>query len=212
MFNAAAIVESTSGRLVIVGGGGDGIWWTDGDLITGSFTASIFAGASGLRGPLMEMYGGTFYTFSQGTGTGPGSGWISCDDCVNFLLADEIIPTAQGGYGSKLGPTEILVVAPSFDNPTTETSAYYSDNGGEDFVASEPWIVSSIGERPVMLAIRSNGTPIVVARQGGVFASSDTAQGVVGTRTTCPLANAGLLPARPLLLCGHSIQQNPCDH
>jgi hypothetical protein len=159
----------------------------------------------------MEMYGGTFYTFSQGTLTGPGSGWISCDDCENFFGVNEIIPANEAGYGVKLGPTEILIVAPDFDNPTTATSAYYSSNGGENFVKNDPWLVSGVGERPVLLALRSNGTPIVVARGGGVFLSGDTARGVAGERTVCPLANAGLAAARPLILCG-GVLSNICDN
>ena len=196
------IVKSTSGRLIIVGGGGGPIQWTDGDLLTGSFTDSIFNGVSGVRGPLMEMYGGTLFTFSQGTLTGNGASWISCDNAENFGLSGDLIPQNHGGFGAKLGPTELLVVAPSFSNPVTETCAYYSANGGEDFVISEPWLVSGTGELPVSLDIRTNGTPIVVCRGGGVFSSSDKARGVAGTRTQCPLANAGLAPARRLILCG----------
>jgi hypothetical protein len=211
MFNAGSIVRSTSGRLVIVAGGAGGIWWTDGDLLTGTFTDAQFSGASGIRGPLMEMYGGTFYTFSQGTLTGPGSGWISCDDCENFFGVDAIIPGNEQGFGVKLGPSEILIVAPDFDNPTTATSAYYSADGGENFFKNDPWLVSGVGERPVLLALRSGGRPIVVARGGGVFICSDTARGVAAPRTDCPLANAGLFAAAKVNLCGAPIAVNQCD-
>lgn len=202
MISYSQILQSTTGRLVVVGGGASGIFWTDGDLLTGAFTASVFSGASGVRGPLMQMYGGTWFTFSQGTSTGPGSKWISCDDAEHFNGFDALIPANETGFGTKLGPTELLVVAPDFDNPTTATSAYYSENGGETIQQSEPWLVSAVGERPVNIGIRTDGTPIVVARGGGVFTSSDKARGVAGTRTICPLANAGLAPARRLVLCG----------
>lgn len=202
MASYASLVQSTSGRLVVVQGGTGGIFWTDGDLLTGTFTAAVFNGASGVRGPLMEMYGGTFFTFSQGTLTGPGSGWVSCDDCENFNGTAALIPQNRGGFGVKLGPTELLVVAPGFADPTTQTCAYYSSNGGEDFIASQPWLVSGTGEMPVNIDIRTNGSPIVVCRGGGVFISSDKVRGVFSPRTVCPLANAGLAAARPLLLCG----------
>ncbi len=206
------IVRSTSGRLLLIGGGSTGIWWTDGDLLTGTFTDASFDGAFGVRGTLMEMYGGTFFTFSQGTLTGPGSAWISCDDGANFMGSDALIPQNAGGYGIKLGPTEVLVVAPTFDAPTTETAAYYSANSGEDFQSSGPWSVSDVGERPVGMGLRTNGTPIVITRTGGIYLSGDRAQGIAGTRTICPLANAGLAAARPLVVCGHPLTHLCEDH
>ena len=207
----AEIVESTTGRLFIVNTGAGGIHWTDGDLLTGTFTDSIFSGVPGIRGPLIEMYGGTFFTFSQGTLTGPGTGWISCDDGANFSGTSPIIPQNRGGFGVKLGPVEILVVAPGFADPTTETCAYYSNDGGETFIVSEPWLVSGTGELPVNVDIRPNGTPIVVCRGTSVYVSGDKARGVIGERTICPLANAGLAAARKLILCG-GVLSNICDH
>jgi hypothetical protein len=110
-----------------------------------------------------------------------------------------------------LGPTEILVVAPSFSDPANKTSAYYSANGGETFVESTPWLVSTTGEIPVNLDLRSNGTPFVICRGTPVYTSNDKARGIAGTRTICPLANAGLAEARKLILCG-GVLSHICDN
>lgn len=205
------IVESTSGRLLVIGGAGPGIHYTDEDLLTGSFTSASVNGVI-TGGRVLQMYGSTFFTHAQGTLTGPGSTGLSCDDGANWFPGGVVIvPQNRGGACAKLGPTEILHVAPGFSDPATETSAYYSNDSGETFQVSEPWLVSGTGELPVGLDIRSNGTPIVVCRGGKVYVSGDKARGVAGTRTQCPLANAGLAAARKLVLCG-GVLSNICDN
>lgn len=199
------LYEPSSDRLFLVAGAGGGIYFTDdtGDLENAAWTQSTFSGASGVRGSLVAMYGGTLFTFSQGTITGPGGSWVSCDNGANFDSAgQDVVPQNQTGYMAKLGPTEALLVSPGFANPTTETASYYTSDGGESFIVSDPWIASSVGESPVLVAVRTNGTPIVVTRTGGVYVSSSTARGVADPRVICPLANAGLATARPLALCG----------
>jgi hypothetical protein len=199
------VVSPQSGRLFLVAGAGGSIQYTDDldDLTTATWHTSVFSGPAGVRGTLEPMFGGTFFTFSQGTLTGPGGSWVSCDDGENFQPGgDDVVPQNQTGFMKKLGPTEALLVAPGFANPTTETASYYTSDGGETFLVSDPWIVSIIGESPVMVAIRSNGTPIVVTRAGNVYVSSSVAKGVADLRIICPLANAGLARARRLLLCG----------
>lgn len=199
------VYDSRSGRLFLVSGGGGPIFWTDDsdDLGNAAWTTSVFSGASGQRGSLVTMFGGTLFTFSQGTLTGPGGSWVSCDNGENFQTAgQDVVPQNQTGFMTKLGPTEALVVAPGFANPTTETVSYYTADGGESFLVSDPWLSSVTGESPVMVAVRLNGTPIVVTRNGSVFVSSSTARGVADPRVVCPLANAGLGRARRLVLCG----------
>lgn len=201
----AELALSHSGRLLLVGAGAGPIFFTDDadDLENAVWTQSQFNGVPGVRGRLVPMYGGTWLTHSQGTLTGPGLAWISCDDGENFNATGvSVIPQNRSGFLRKLGPTEGLIVAPGFNDPTTETSAEYTSDGGETWQSSEPWLVSSVGELPVMLGVRSDGTPIVVTRTGGCYVSSDKARGVAGTRTICPLANAGLAQARRLVLCG----------
>lgn len=199
------VLSPQSGRLFLVAGAGGSIQYTDDvdDLENAVWTPSVFSGAAGVRGTLEPMYGGTFLTFSQGTLTGAGGSWVSCDDGENFQSTGvNVVPQNQTGFMTKLGPTEALLVAPGFANPTTETASYYTADGGESFIVSEPWLVSTTGESPVMVAVRDNGTPIVVTRNGGVYVSSDKAQGVANLRVICPLANAGLARARRLPLCG----------
>lgn len=205
--------KSTTGRIVLVSGGAGSINFTDDgdDLINASWSQANFTGAPGIRGELVPMYGGAWLTYSQGTLTGPGSSWISCDDCANFSSGGvEVIPQNRGGYLAKLGLSEALIITSGFSDPLTQTVAEYSDDGGETWRFSEPWIVSVTGEIPSMLALRTGARPIVMTRGGRIFVSSDNARGVAQTRTICPLANAGLVAARPLNLCGHSITVNPC--
>jgi len=199
------VMSPTSGRLFLVTGGGGSIFYTDDtdDLEHATWNTSVFGGAAGVRGTLEPMFGGTWLTFSQGTLTGPGGAWVSCDDGENFNgTGVDVVPQNQTGFMKKLGPTEALLVAPGFADPTTQTASYYTADGGETFLASEPWLISATGESPVMVAVRSGGTPIVVSRNGGVFVSSSKARGVADLRVICPLANAGLATARKLLLCG----------
>jgi hypothetical protein len=198
------ILSPQSGRLFLVSGGGGSIFYTDDtdDLENATWTASVFSGASGIRGSLEPMFGGTWLTFSQGTLTGPGSAWVSCDDGENFQGGVDVVPQNQTGFMKKLGPTEALLVSPGFSDPTTETVSHYTADGGESWIVGDPWLVSATGQSPVMIGIRLNGTPIVVTRTGGVFVSSSTARGVADLRVICPLANAGLARARKLVLCG----------
>ena len=101
----------------------------------------------------------------------------------------------------KLGPTELLLITNGFTNPVTETVSYYSSDGGETFVSSGVWNASVVGDSIRDAFLRTNGTPLVVTRNA-TFSNPETARGVAGVRTICPLANAGLAPARRLILCG----------
>lgn len=212
VFGFSDFFQSSSGRLFL--NTSATVRWTDDvdDLLGATWTVANGLGAT-QRGAMVQMYGGTLLTHSQGSLIAGGQAIISCDDGVNFAGTGVfVVPVNQTGYLAKLGPTEGLLVAPGFNDPSTETSAYYTADGGETFLVSEPWLSSSIGESPVMIAIRSNGTPLVVTRSGGVFVSGDKALGIAGTRTICPLANAGLAAARPLVLCGHPLTHLCEDH
>jgi hypothetical protein len=211
----ASFVQSTLGnRMFLVSGGAGSIFYTDtpDDLINASFATSLFNGVPGVRGSLVPMYGGTWLTFSQGTLTGPGGAWVSCDNGENFSgTGVSVVPQNQTGFMQKIGPSEALIVSPGFSDPTTETTSAYSDDGGETFLFSEPWITSTTGETPCMLELRTGARPIVMTRGGRIFVSSDFARGTFQTRTICPLANAGLAAARKLILCGAPIAINECS-
>lgn len=205
-------IRSTTGRLFLRNG--VGISFTDGaaNLLTATWSPSNL-GALPPIGNIVQFFGGTLATHRQGTLTGPGFGAVSCDDGASFTSAGVTgltIPQNRDGFLSKLGPNEGLVVTSGFNDPTTETVSYYTANGGETWQYGGVWLASTVGESPCMLAIRSGGTPIVVTRDGRCYVSTDRARGVVGTRTVCPLANAGLATARILNLCGHAITVNPC--
>ena len=209
----AELILGSSGRVFLVQAGAGTIFWTDDgdDLINAVWTSAIFSGSPGVRGSLIPMFGGTWLTFSQGTLTGPGGAWISCDDGANFSgTGQNVVPQNQTGFMGKLGPSEALVVSPSFANPATETTSGYSNNGGEIFEFSEPWIISSVGESPVMLGLRTGAKPIVMTRTGTCYVSSDHVRGTVGPRSQCPLANAGIAPAGPLPNCGHPLHVDSC--
>lgn len=205
------IQRGASGRIVVVHAIG-ATSFTDGSLLTGSFTASLFSGSPGVRGGTVEMGNGAWLTHGQGSLTGAGSAWVSCDNCANFTgTNDNVVPQNRNGIMVKLNTAEALIVSPGFSDPVTQTTSKYTNNGGEDWVESDVWLASSIGEFPVMMALRKNGRPIVVTLAGGVFVSSDEARGVIGERTMCPLAFSGLAAVAPLKLCGLAIQGNQCD-
>lgn len=210
--NLISLQRSTTGRLLLATSVG-GVWTDDvDDLANATWTDSIYNGAVG-GGNIVPMYGGTFLTHSQGTLTGPGVNGISCDDGANFFSGlVNVIPQNRGGFLAKIGASEALIVTSGFDNPTTETISLYSNDGGETWLLSEPWISSSVGEQPCMLELRTGARPIVLTRTTGtVYVTSDSPRGTFTTRTICPLANAGLAAARPLEICGSPIAINECS-
>lgn len=195
-------VQSTSGRLLL---NASSAFLTDDvdDLINATFTLVNGLPGANSRGRVVQMYGGTYLTHQQGGLVSGGNAFVSCDNGENFQNTTVLVtPTSGAGFLRKLGPTEALIVTSGFNDPSTETVALYSSDSGETWATSEPWNASVVGERPVYMSIRAGGTPIVVTSSGGCYISSDTARGVAGTRTICPLANAGLASARRLILCG----------
>lgn len=194
------IFRSTTGRLFFTNG--PALKYTDSvDLLTATFSDSVLPGTGGV-GRIVPMFGGTLLSHRQGTLIAGGNAFISCDNGGSWNIGPIVIPQNQTGYLQKLGPSEALIVAPGFVDPATQTVAEYSDDGGETWQASAPWLSSFIGESPVMLELQRSGRPIAVTRAGGCYTSSGTARGTASVRTICPLANAGLAKARPLAVCG----------
>lgn len=191
---------------------GPGLAYTDeaDDLINASFTGSAVPGSGGL-GRIVPMFGGTLLTIRSGTLISGGNSYVSCDDGASWHAGPVVVPVNQGGFVAKLGPSEALVIAPGFTDPITQTVAEYSADGGETWDVSEPWLVSGSGESPCMLELMDGAHPITVTRSGRCFTSSDAPRGVAATRTVCPLANAGLLPAAALRLCGAPVSVNQCN-
>jgi hypothetical protein len=207
-----SIFKSTTGRIIV--SGGQGMRFSDGgsSLIGRTWTAPIgFPDLPG--GTIFPMYGGTLITTRNGSLISGGFIVLSCDDGANFFghhAGGDLIPLNSTGLVLKLGPTECLLITNGFADPATETKSYYSADGGETWQDGGVWLTTVIGERPVNAFMKADGHPLVVT-QFRVFTSSDLARGVAGKRTICPLANAGLAAARPLVLCGHPIQNNLCE-
>jgi hypothetical protein len=188
-----------TGRLFVTGGLA-AFTPPNADPITTSWTASNNFPAPG--GNVIPMFGGTLMSHRNGSLISGGSAFVSCDDGANFVsVGAPTIPINRNSYSLKLGPSEAIIVAPGFLDPTTQTVCYYSADGGETWQGGEVWLASSIGELPVAMFLKGDGRPLVITTQRA-FVSSDTARGVAITRAICPLANAGLASARPLLLCG----------
>lgn len=172
----------------------------DGDLINTDWT--LIGGLVPFVGNLLPMYGGTLSTYRNGSGISGGFALVSCDDGGSVAsVGAPNIPLNSGAFNLKLGPSEVIIVCPGFTDPLTQTVCYYSSDGGETWQGGEVWLASTIGERPVGMFMKSDGRPLV-ATVRSVFVSSDVARGIATIRTVCPLANAGLAAARPLLLCG----------
>lgn len=193
-------LKSTTGRIFL--GHSVGLLHTD----AGTPDTASWVTTNGLAVPIgpfvVPMYGGTFLTNRQGTLISGGFAQVSCDDGANFQIAGgPTIPVNHGAIVGKIGPTEAIIVTAGFADPTTQTVCYYSSDGGETWQGGEVWLASTIGELPVAAFLKSDGKPLVVTT-GRVFVSSDSARGIATVRAICPLANAGLKAARPLLLCG----------
>lgn len=203
-------LSAKTGRLFI--STTNGLVFTDGasNLVTASFTPSNVPGSGGL-GRILPMFGGTLLTIRSGTLISGGQAHVSCDDGATWNTLATVVPVNQTGYVAKLGASEALVVAPGFSDPSTQTVAEYSADGGETWLTSAPWLVSTSGESPCMLELLAGSHPIVVTRSGRCFTSSDAPLGVAQARTICPLANAGLLPAIAPRLCGAPVAVNQCD-
>lgn len=209
--NYGHLALSTTGRIILVGAG---VAYTDDvpDLVGASWSIGSDPGSFVFGGHAIPMYGGTWVGTRNGGLSTIGNVLLSCDDAGSFFtnLDAPTVPADSVAHVMKLGPSEMLLITRGFTSPTTETIAYYSADGGESFVSGGVWLASSIGESVVSSFIKSDGHPLVVT-QHSVFTSSDKAQGVAGTRTQCPLANAGLAAARPLLICGAALSQNSCE-
>lgn len=206
----SAFFRSASGRLILAGGSAGAYTDGAGDPIGATWVGINSPGI--LNGSFIPMFGGTWASAKNGSLISGGFVVLSCDDAANFFAAPASpdIPLNSMGFLLKLGPTECLLITAGFNSPTTETTAYYSADGGETFISGGVWLSTVVGERPRAAFMRSNGTPLVVT-QDRVFISTDTARGVAGKRTVCPLANAGLAAARPLVICGHPLQNNLCE-
>lgn len=193
-------LKSPTGRIFL--GHSVGLLYTD----AGTPDTASWAGSNGLIGPLgpyvIPMYGGTFLTNRHGSLISAGFAQVSCNDGANFQAASgPTIPANHDGICGKIGPTEAIIVTAGLSDPTTQTVCYYSSDGGETWQGGEVWIASNIGEAPNALFIKSDGRPLVIT-QRSCFVSADTARGIATGRVICPLANAGLAAARPLLVCG----------
>jgi hypothetical protein len=207
--NYREMFESTTGRILLAGNL-QAAYTDDGPSLEGS-TWTLSAGQLGQF--LVPMFGGTWVGARSGSLIADGFVSISCDDGAvfnNIGVESPVIPSPGSvGILLKLGPTEVLLITNGFTNPTTETVSYYSSDGGETWVSSGVWNESVIGDNLRDAFIRHSGTPLVVTRNA-IFTNDERARGVAGVRTICPLANAGLAAARPLILCG-GVLSNICE-
>lgn len=204
------LFQSPSGRVFASMGGA--IRYTDDapDMIGATWQDSIINGTAHFGSNVDPMYGGTLVSSSHGGIISGGFVVLSCDDGTNFFAGEGLIPVNSSGIVLKLGPAECILITPGFDDPSTETKCWYSADGGETWADGGVWLASGVGEAPVGGFMRADGHPLIVT-QNAIYFSSDKARGVAGTRTICPLANAGLAAARPLVICGHPLTNNLCE-
>lgn len=180
----------------------------DVNLLTATWQMATGSGLD-FPGNVESMFGGTLVSVRQGSLISGGFGVVSCDNGADWLFSGTglIIPTNQGGFVVKLGPSEVLVIV---SDAVVNNRAFYSADGGETYVDCGIWNVSSIGDRAIGAFLMPNGSPIVFTR-GNCFVSSGKARGVFQTRTQCPLANAGIAAAGALPDCGNPILTIECD-
>jgi hypothetical protein len=200
VFVPIQMFNSTSGRVIVVGVGGNFPYTSDKNLVT----AAWHAGANGPLnpGPMSPMYGGTLVVNQNGGLISGGTAYVSCDDGATYLNSGAPnIPVNAAAVILKLGPSECILITAGFAAPTTQTVCYYSADGGETWQGGDVWLASTIGEHPIASFVQSDGHPFTVT-QFRIFNSSGVALGIFNNRVVCPLANAGLASARPLLLCG----------